>query len=113
MVLDKTLVSPLDRKETKSIHPKGNESWIFIERADAEAETPILWPPDAKNWLIGKDLDTEKDWRQEKLTTEDEMVGWQHQLNGHEFEEALSVMDREAWHAAARGAIKSQIKLGV
>ena len=76
-----------DSKEIKSVHPEGNRSWIFIAKTDAEAETPILWPPDAKNWLNGKDPDAEKDWRQEeKGTTEDEMVGWCHQLNGREFE---------------------------
>ena len=81
------LESPLDCKEIKPVHPKGNQSWIFIGRTDAETETPILWPPDAKNWLIGKDPDAGKDWRQEeKGTTEDEMVGWHHRLNGHEFE---------------------------
>ena len=75
-------------------NPKGNQSWIFIGRTDAEAETPILWPPDAKNWLLGKDPDAEKDWRQEeKGTTEDEMVGWHHPLDGHEFEQALGVGD--------------------
>ena len=81
------LESPLDFKEIQSVHPKGNQSWIFIGRTDAEAETLILWPPDVKNWLIGKDSDAEKDWRQEeKGTTEDEMVVWHHRLNGHEFE---------------------------
>ena len=87
MVLEKTLESPLDCKEIQPVHPKGNQSWIFIERTDAEAETPILWPPDAKNWLIGKDPDARKNWRQEKKgTTEDEMVGWYHRLDRHEFE---------------------------
>ena len=85
VVLEKTLESPLDCKEIQQIHPKGNQSWIFIERTDAEAEAPILWPPDGKNWLIGIDPDAGKDWRQEKGTTEDEMVGWHHQLDGHEF----------------------------
>ena len=76
------------------IHPKGSQSWIFIESTDAEAETPIFWPPDAKSWLIWKDPDAGKDWRQEeKGTTEDEMVGWHHQLSGHEFEQALGVGD--------------------
>ena len=76
------------------VHPKGNQSWIFIGRTDDEAETPILWPPAAKNWLIWKDPDAGKDWRQEeKGTTEDEMVGWHHQLDGHEFEQALGVGD--------------------
>ena len=80
------LESPLDCKETQSVNPKGNQSWIFTGRTDAEAETPILWPPDVKKWLIGKDPDAGKDWRQEeKGTTEDEMVGWHHQLNGHGF----------------------------
>ena len=79
--------SPLDCKEIQAAHPKGNQSWIFIGRTDAEAETPILWPPDAKNWLIEKDPDAGKDWRQEeKGTTEDEMVGWHHPVDGHEFE---------------------------
>ena len=87
VVWEKTLESPLDSKEIQSVHPKGNQSWIFTGRTDVEGETPILWPPDAKNWLIGKDLDTGKDWRwEEKGTTEDEMVGWHHLLNGHEFE---------------------------
>ena len=86
-MLEKTLESPLDYKEIQSVHPKGNQAWIFIERTDAEAETPILWPPDAKNWLIGKDSDAGKDWRWEKKgMTEDEMVGWHHRLDGHEFE---------------------------
>ena len=85
VVLEKTLESPLDCKEIKSVNPKGNQSWIVIGRTDAEAETPILWPPDAKSQLIGKDPDAGKDWTQEeKRMTEDEMVGWHHQLNGHE-----------------------------
>ena len=87
VVLEKTLESPLDCKEIQPVHPKGNQSWLFIGRTDAEAETPILWPPDAKSWHIGKDPDAGKEWRQEKKgMTEDEMVGWYHQLNGHEFE---------------------------
>ena len=87
VVLEKTLESPLDSKEIQPVHPKGDQSWIFIGRTDAEAETPILWPPDAKNWLIGKNPDAGKDWRQEeKGMTEDEMVEWYHWLNGHEFE---------------------------
>ena len=81
---------PLDCKKIKPVNPKENQSWIFIGRTDAEAETPALWPPDAKNWLLGKDPDDGKDWRQEeKGTTEDEMVGWHHRLNGHEFEQTL------------------------
>ena len=86
VVLKKTLVSPLDSKEIKSVNFKGNQSWIFIGRTDVEAETPILWPPDAKSWLIGKDPDAGKDWRWEKGMTEDEMVGWHCRLDGHEFE---------------------------
>ena len=94
VMLEKTLESPLDCKEIQPVHPKGNKSWIFIGRTDAEAETPILWSPDAKNWLIWKDPDTGKDGRQEeKGITEDEMVGWHHRLNGHEFEQALWVGD--------------------
>ena len=85
-MLEKTLESPLDCKEIQPVHPKGNQSWIFIGKTDAEAEVPILWPPDAKNWLIWKDPEAGEDWRQEKGTTEDEMVGWHHQLNGHDSE---------------------------
>ena len=86
VVLEKTLESPLYCKEIQPVHPKGNQSWMFIGRTDVEAEILILWPPDAKSWLIGKDLDAGKDRRQEeKGMTEDEMVGWHHQLNGHEF----------------------------
>ena len=85
VVLEKTLESPLDCKEIQPLHPKGDQSWVFIGRTDVEAETPILWPPDAKSWLIGKDPDAGKDWwREEKRTTEDQMVGWHHWLNGHE-----------------------------
>ena len=93
VVLEKTLESPLDCKEIQPVHLKGNQSWIFIGRTDVEAETPILWPPDAQNWLTGKDPDAEKDWRWEKGKTEDEMVGWYHQLNGHELEQAPGVGD--------------------
>jgi len=89
VVLEKTLESALDCKEIKPVHPKGNQSWIIIGRTDAEAEAPILWPPNMKSWLTGKDLDAGKDWRQENGTTEDEMVGWHHWLSGHEFEQAL------------------------
>ena len=78
--------SPLDYKEIQPVHPKGDQSWVSIGRTDVEVETPVLWPPDAKGWLIWKDPDAGKDWRQEeKGTTKDEMVGWHHQLNGHEF----------------------------
>ena len=94
VVLEKTLESPVDCKEIQPVHPKGNQSWIFIGRTDAEAEVPILWPSDAKKWLIRKDPDAGKDWRQkEKGTIEDEMVGWRHWLNEHEFEQALGVGD--------------------
>ena len=87
VVLEKTLDSPLDCKEIQLVHPKGNQSWIFIGRTGVEAEIPILWPPSVKNWFIGKDPDAGKDWGwEEKGTTEDEMVGWHHQLNGHESE---------------------------
>ena len=87
VVLEKTLKSPLDNKETKPVNPEGNQPWILIRRTDAEAEAPVLWPHDAKSRLLRKDLDVEKDWRQEERgMTEDETVGWYHWLNGHEFE---------------------------
>ena len=88
VVLEKTLKSLLDCKEIQPVHLKGNQSWMFFGRTDVEAETPILWPSDAKNWLIWKDPDAGKDWRQEEkgTTTKDEMAGWHHQLDGHEFE---------------------------
>ena len=87
VVLEKTLESPLDCKEIQPVHPKGDQSWVFIGGTDVEAETPILWPPDAKSWLIWKDPDAGKDWRwEEKGMTEDEIVGWHHWFNGHEFE---------------------------
>ena len=93
-MLEKTLESLLDCKEIKPVNPKGNQSWIFIGRTDAETEAPILWPFDGKNWLTGKDPNAGKDWRwQEKGMTEDEMVGWYHWLNGHEFEQAPGVGD--------------------
>ena len=102
MVLEKTLESPLDSKEIQPVHPKGDQSWIFTGRTDAEAETPILWPPDGKNRLTGKDPDAGKDLRQEeKGMTEDEMVGWHHQLKEHELSKLWElVKDREAWPAA-------------
>ena len=94
VVLEKTLESPLDCKEIKPVNPNKNQSWIFIERTDAEVEIPIFWPPDAKNGLTGKDPDAGQDWRwEEKGTTEDEMVEWHHQLDGHEFEQAPGVGD--------------------
>ena len=89
-VLEKTLESPLDCKEMKPVNPKENQPWIFIGKTDAEAETSILWPPDAKSWLTGKDPDAGKDWRQEeKGMTENEILGWHRWLNGHEFEQTL------------------------
>ena len=103
VVLEKTLKSPLDCKETQSVHPKGNQSRIFIARTDAEGETLILGPPDVKNWPTGKDPDAGKDWwQEEKGMTEDEMVGWHHQLNGHEFEQVPGVGDGQgslAWYS--------------
>ena len=90
VVLEKTLESPLDRKEIKPVYPKGDQPWILIGRTDAEAATPVLWPSDAKSWLIGRDPDAGKDWGQEeKGMTEGEMVGWHHRLNGHRFEKIL------------------------
>jgi len=92
VVLEKTLESPLDCKEIQSVHPKGDQSWVFIGRPNVEAETPILWPPDVKSWLIGKDPDAGKNWGQEeKGTTEDETVGWHHWLDGHGFGWTLGV----------------------
>ena len=94
VVLEKILESPLECKEIKPVHPKGDQPWIVIGRTGAEAETPKFWPPDAENWLIWKDPDAGKDWwQEEKGMTEDEMVGWHHWLDGHEFEQALGVGD--------------------
>ena len=94
VVLEKTLESPLDCKEIPPVHPKGDQSWIFIGRTDAEAEAPIVWPPDAKNWLIGKDPDAGKDWREEEMgMEEDEMIGCHHRFDGHEFEQGPGVGD--------------------
>ena len=93
-LLEKALESPLDFKEIQLVHPKGNQSWMFIGRTDAEAKTPILWPPDVKNWVTGKGPDAGKDWRQEeKGITEDEIVGWHLRLHAHEFEQAPGVGD--------------------
>ena len=108
VVLEKTLESPLDCKEIKPVNPKGNQPWKLIGRTDAEA--PILWPPDAKNWLIGKDPDAGKDWGQkEKGVTEDEMVGWHHGLNGHEFEQTLGDGEgHRSLHGTVHGIARSQ-----
>ena len=113
VVLEKTLESPLNCKEIQPVHPKGDQFWVCTGRTDVEAETPILWLPDANNWLIWKDPDARKDWGQEeKGTTEDEMAGWNHWLDGRESEWTPGVgelvMDSEAWHTAVHGVTKSQ-----
>ena len=104
------ICSDFGAQENKPINPKGNQHWMFIARTDAEAEAPILWPSDAKNWLLRKDPYAGKDWRQEEEgMTEDEMAGWHHWLNGHEFEQALGVGEgQEAWHAAVHGVAESR-----
>ena len=113
VVLEKALESPLDCKESQPVHPKGDQSWVFIGRTDGETETPILWPPDAESWLIWKDPDAGKDWGQEeKGTTEDEMVGWHHRHNGHGFGGLRElVIDREAYSAVVHGVAKSWTRL--
>ena len=110
VVLEKTLESPLDYKEIQLVHSKGDQPWVFFERNDAKAETPVLWPPHAKSWLIGKDPDAGRDWwQEEKGMTEDETAGWHHQLNGCESEWTPGVGDGQgAWHAAIHGVAKSQ-----
>ena len=103
VVLEKPLESPSESKKFKAVHPKENKSWIFIGRTDAEAEAPIIWPPDLKNWLIGKDPDAGKNWRQEeKGMTEDEMVGWHHWLDRHEFEQVPGVVDGQGSPCCSR-----------
>ena len=113
MVLEKTVKSPLACKEIQPVHSEGDQSWVFFGRTDAKAETPVLWPPDVKSWLIWKDPDAGKDWRwEEKGMTEDEMVGWHHWLNGHEFASTPGVGDGQgAWSAAVRGVAKSLTQL--
>ena len=113
VVLEKTLESPLYCKEIQSVHPKGNRPWIFIGMTDAEAEAPIRWSPDARKWLLGKDPDVGKDWGQkEKEARENKMVGWHHQLSGHEFEQTWEIVkDREVWHASVHGIPKIRTQL--
>ena len=110
VVLEKTLESPLDCKEIQLVHPKGDQSWVFIERTDVEAETPILWPSDAKSWLIGQDPDAGQDWRRkEKGMTEDEMVGWTTDLMDMSLSKRWEmVKDREAWCPVVHGVAKSR-----
>ena len=109
VVLKKTIESPLDCKEIPPVHPKGNQSWVFIGRTDAEAEALILWPPHAKGWLIGKDPDAGKDWGQkEKGTTEDETVGWHRWFNGREFEETPGVGDGQGGLACCDSWVRKE-----
>ena len=113
VVLEKALESPLDCKEIQPVHSKGDQSWVFIGRTDAKSETLILWPPHAKSWLIGKDSDAGRDWGQEeKGTTDDEMDGWHHRLDGREFGWIAKLMiGREAWRAAIHGVTESRTQL--
>ena len=113
VVLEKTLESPLDCKEIQPVHSEGDQPWDFFGRNDAKAETPVFWPPHEKSWLIGKDSDAGRDWGQEeKGTTEDEMAGWHHWLDGCESEWLRElVMDRETWHAVIHGVAKSRTRL--
>ena len=110
VVLEKTLEVLLDSMKIKPLSPKGNKLWIFVWRTNAEAEAPVLWSPDVKSWLPGKDPDAGKDWRWDKKgLTEDEMIGWYCWLNGHEFEQTLEIVkDRKAWRAAVHGVTKSR-----
>ena len=114
-MLEKTLGSPLESQEIQPVNPKGNQPWLFFGRTDAEAEIPILWPPDVKNGLTRKDPDSGKDWRwEQKGLTEDDMVGWHHWLDGREFEQARElVMDREAWRATVYEVTGSRIQLNI
>ena len=113
VVLEKTLESPLDCKEIQPVHSEGDQLWVFFGRNDTKAETPVLWPPYVKSWLIGKDPDAGRDWGQEeKGTTEDEMAGWHHWLDGRESEWTPgNVMDREAWSAVIHGIAMSRTRL--
>ena len=113
VMLEKTLESPLDYKKIKSVHPKGNQPWLFIERTGAEAKVPILWPPDVKSWLIGKNPDAVKDWRQkEKRAAEDEMVGWHHWFTEHSFSKLWEIVKgSDAQCCAVHGVTKSWTQL--